>query len=121
MTKKVIYVIDNPRLPFNPRASKRKLFDNQIVKFPKSAYESNKTLNIYNEAVMNATKSFDNVKVLDLTKLYCDDKYCYSTDNRSENGYSIYREGDPGHLNARGSLMIAPFIKEAVDSLNVTK
>ena len=115
--KKVVYVIDNPYLPFTPWAHQRKLLSYGETKFSRKDYESSKNKVIYDKAVAYAAKDYDNVTIIDNTDLFCDETYCYSHENKKEHGFLVYLNGDPHHLNARGSLMVAKKLKNDIDKL----
>lgn len=101
--KNVVYVLDNPTLPFFPNSSgyKRKYFYKQLNKFEKDVYYKNKNVVEYNRAVHDAAKGFDNVLIIDNSDLFCDTKFCYSNDRKLQSENDIYF--DTHHLNDVGS------------------
>ena len=115
--KKIIYLIDCPQTPYFPRSNiRRKLFDKNLTKFDKNFYWGLQTIKEYNRAVKKAAEKFSNVKVVDLSYLFCDDNFCYSTRNRSSFGENIYQE-DGNHLNYKGSKYVAEELIKEIENV----
>ena len=107
--KKVIVLIDNPMLPYNPILVKRHLigdYISSVYKFKREFMDNDEPRIVYNSAMMEASKDFDNVHFIDLRNLFCDDKYCYSNLGKQANGAPLFRT-DANHLNVNGALYVA--------------
>ncbi len=104
--KKVVFIIGVPMLNFDPALCVNfrptRIF-NTNLKEPcvMSREVFNSFSGKYIELVMRVTKDFPNVKVLNTTSEFCDDKYCWAI----KNGTLLYR--DPVHLSEDGSRYIA--------------
>jgi len=110
--KKVIYVIDNPELGFNPRSCFRPLtfsqWDNPLCLIKKSQYETR--VKSYLDIINTVRNEFPDIQILDPSKFLCDSTYCYS----QIKGVSIYE--DENHLNVLGSLYIGEQLAKERDN-----
>ena len=107
--KKVIVLIDHPMLPYNPILVKRHLigdYISSVYKFKREYMDNDEPRIVYNSAMIEASKEFDNVHFIDLRNLFCDDKYCYSNLGKQANGAPLFRT-DASHLNVNGALYVA--------------
>ena len=112
--KNVVYIIDNPELPFVPKINlERKLFDNNIYSFDKNNYWNRKEVIEYNKAVKDAAAHFDNVSIVDTEDIFCDVKLCYSKLNVDGSFETVYLDKD--HLNYKGARLVVPRIIEAIE------
>lgn len=112
--KKLLFVLTNPPLPFNPTSCKGRPFSITLknnCQFDRNIYDHNQRFSIFNKAIKDAASNYDNVTILDLSKYLCDDKYCYV----EKNGSNLYLDG--GHLNYQGSRYVAPFIFNKIKEL----
>lgn len=117
--KHVVYIIDNPSLPYYPYNSgmQRKFFYKRLNEFSKELYWNKNMVVEYNKAVYAAAKGNKNVTIIDNTKLFCDNKFCYSFDRSKGIEENIFL--DTHHLNPNGSVMVGKKIvvslKEILD------
>ena len=108
--KKVIVVLDDPQLPFNPsRCVVRPLLGGKNCQFPRKDWNDRPFKKLYESAVRDVETRFANVSVLDLSDTLCDKTTCYAVRNNAV----LYR--DDNHLNDAGSRFVAPVIIKAID------
>lgn len=109
---KVIYVIDNPYIPYNPITYNRKFMHPSSTKFEARLYWDTRHVKIYNQATRDVASKFDNVTIIETKDLFCDDKFCYSNNFKGKFDGNIYL--DRHHLNYKGSLYVADRIVKAI-------
>ena len=63
----------------------------------------------HKNAILDVAKDFPNVRVFDLSSIFCKGDYC----NISKVGTSLY--SDESHLNPFGSMFIAPYIANEIE------
>ena len=103
-SKKQIYLIKQiPELNFDPKEC---LFDRRLIKYPKinckiSRADVQAYLSEYEYFLNQVIIKFDNVTIIDPINLFCDEEYCYA----SQDGNSLYR--DRRHLSFFGSRWIS--------------
>ncbi len=108
--KKVIVVLDDPQLPFNPsRCVVRPLLPRTECQFPRKNWTDRPFKKLYESAVRDVAPQFTNVTVIDLADTLCDKTTCYAVRNHAV----LYR--DDNHLNEAGSRFVAPVIIKAID------
>lgn len=114
--KKVIVLLDNPPLPYDPTSCVERPFritkKNDQCSFPREQFDNDKALTDYRTLVKTVTKDFPNIETLDLSTQLCDEQRCYL----SKNGSLLYL--DRSHLNAVGSKYVAPYLINTIDSIN---
>lgn len=86
-------------------AAKIKLYnlDGENLKIKLSEYESQ---NIFSNKIQDAARDQYNVKIIDISKYFCDQKYCYFT----KNGKPLFF--DDNHMSWSSSAYLSPFFKE---------
>ena len=111
--KKVLFVLDNPILPFEPSACTPRNFASfgKRCDFERSVYDDNLAAKTYNSIIKRVAKDYSNVFVYDLSEIFCDDKLCYL----SKDGHVLYR--DNGHLNIFGSRFVAPYLEKELEAI----
>ena len=103
--KKVIFVIDNPNLKFDPkqclagRPLSRNLSIKQSCTILKSTYE--KENKKYRDLVLSVLKDYSDVKIFDTSKYLCDEINCYGM----KDGKILYRDQD--HLSFEGGKFLS--------------
>lgn len=104
-TKKVVFVLDNPELGFDPKScvdSRPVRITNKIktpCAIPKHDFdERNKE---YRELVLKVLKDYPSVKVFDAAAQLCDSQWCWAI----KDGKMLYRDDD--HLSLDGSRLMA--------------
>jgi peptidoglycan/LPS O-acetylase OafA/YrhL len=101
--KKVVFILDNPELGFDPELcsdlsiARKK---NPSCKVERSVVDARNLE--YRGLVMQAKTKHPGLQVIDTLKTICDDQYCYAR----RDGRYIYR--DNNHLTTFGSLLLAP-------------
>lgn len=113
--KKILFILTNPTLPFDPTSCKGRPFSITLqnnCQFDRSIYDNNQRFSIYNKAIKDVAVNYDNVTILDLSKYFCDDRYCYVENN----GSNLYLK-DGGHLNYQGSRFVSSFIYNKIKEL----
>jgi peptidoglycan/LPS O-acetylase OafA/YrhL len=114
--KKVIVLLDNPPLPYDPAACVERPFrltkKNDYCSFSREKFDNDQVLIEYSSLVKTVTKEFKNIRVLDLSTKLCDENRCYL----SKNGSLLYL--DRSHLNDNGSKYVAPYLIDTIDSMN---
>lgn len=106
--KKVLFVFDNPQLPFGPGACSSRNFSSLVTRcdFDRSVHDNNLIYSTYKNIIIGVAKDYNNVFVFDLSNVFCDDKLCYL----SKNGHVLY--ADREHLNIFGSRFVAPYLQK---------
>ena len=111
--KKVLVVLDNPRLPFEPRSCvARPFIKPRSGIYNRRVHDNDKPHTVYNEQISRISEDYPNVSVIDLSSKLCDSKNCYAV----KNGKLLYQ--DVGHLNNDGSLYVAPFIMQKIREIS---
>ena len=111
--KKVLFILDNPQLPFAPSSCISRPLDldfsgQRKCRFDKVLSEQKGHFAEYNRAVKHAVKMYKNVDYIDLHNALCNDDVCYLSDR----GVALYR--DDNHFNVYGSKFVAPYIMKKV-------
>lgn len=107
--RKVIIVLDNPWLPFDPKACLRPY---QLT-LKTCQYKYKESLNykfaeLHKIVINRISKKFDNVQVIDFNQLFCKNGQCEVKIN------NIVMYKDFNHLNRYGSELVAPVIYKRV-------
>ena len=117
--KKVIVVLDNPRLPFDISSCvdrPLKVFSqNNECKFEKKTFDNDAAANWYKKILLEVLKDYPSVVVIDLKNIFCDNNFCYG----KKDGKILYR--DTNHLSINGSLLVAKEIFSLISSNNILK
>lgn len=106
---KVLVLLDTPLLPFDPS-----LCNNRPYSFKKSKCSfvyKNETCIMHKNVISKVAKKYSNVKVFDLSTLFCKDSKCKI---KIKNKVMFM---DNNHLNINGSLYVAPFVAEQIKKL----
>lgn len=110
--KRVIVVLDNPELNFEPQSCVDwGFFKPNSCNYSKEVYEKDEKIAVYNKQIYKISKNYRNISLVDLSKILCDDKKCYA----SNNGKVLYM--DNNHLNNDGSLFVAPYIIKEIRNI----
>ncbi len=108
--KKVIVLLDDPQLPFNPsRCVVRPFLGGKECQFPRDNWNNRPFKKLYESAVRDVAPHFSNVTIIDLADTLCDKTTCYAVRNHAV----LYR--DDNHLSDAGSRLVAPVIVKAID------
>jgi peptidoglycan/LPS O-acetylase OafA/YrhL len=114
--KKVVIVIDNPMLNFNPKQCDIRPFritnKNLVYKCYIVASDYYQREKIYREIIVNKAKAYSNVKILDTSSLLCDTKNCFAI----KDGTLLY--DDHHHLSANGARLIGKELKRLIKDSN---
>ena len=114
--KKVIVVLDHPSLPYLPIAKTnntiRNLLNNRYS-FDKVYFSENVFRNEYNAAVIKAASSYHNVKIVDISSIFCDKQKCYSKLPWNNDGQDVYRDLD--HLNRIGAKAVVEMLMGEIE------
>jgi hypothetical protein len=111
--KTVIFVIDNPKIGFDPRAclEGRPLRLSAKVKSPcaisRDQYAA--TEGWYRDAVFSILRDYPDVRVFDAPAYLCDGGWCWA----SKDGRLLYRDID--HLSSAGSMLISRGLIDVID------
>lgn len=113
LNKRVIIVLDNPRVSFNPID---RCFNLRQVSLMDRSTKYCKVLRSNVENEQQAVRQFfekmamdwSNVKLVDSLEALCDSEYCYMV----ENDNLLYRDGH--HLSKRGAQKVWKLIEEAI-------
>jgi hypothetical protein len=113
--KKVIFVLDNPELSFDPLScSKRPM--TLTTKFNQNCAESIQEFYSnsaeYRSIVFDVLKDYPSVKLFDMAAYLCDDRACHA----KEDGQVLY--GDRDHLSYDGSVYVAKQLTKVIDGEN---
>jgi hypothetical protein len=116
--KKVIFILDNPELGFNPQSCidtrPLRLTNKVRVRVPcaVSRQDFDERNREYRELVFSVLKDFPAVHILDVAEAFCDDKWCWAM----KDGKMLYRDDD--HLSLQGSELVGqklvPLIKPSL-------
>jgi len=110
--KKVFVLFDNPTLPYDPKMCVDRPFritnKNNKCMFSRSEFDSLKAFSNYKSLVNSVLKDYPDIKTYDLSKAFCDDKYCYLL----KNGVLLYK--DKNHMSYMGSMLISPYIMNSI-------
>lgn len=97
------YILENPELGFHPKNCMTRPFDifpNECkVTFEKYFERQNE----YRTKTANMVNNYQNIKLLDPEKLYCNDRYCYAI----KDGKMLYADDD--HHSVDGSIVQAKY------------
>ena len=112
--KKVIFILDNPELGFNPEECLEirplhltKFYPKKPCAVPRSQYElRNKE---YRDLIFSILKRYPKITPLDMQEKFCDSLWCYAT----KNDMVLYMDGN--HLSNDGSNFLA---KELIKLIN---
>ena len=111
--KKVIVILDNPLLPFNPEKCVNRnipfIKTNNKCQFSRRLHDENKYINWYKKILLKVIKEYPDIKLFDMTDLLCDDHHCYV----SKNGKILYR--DRHHLSIDGSIYVSESLLKLVN------
>lgn len=108
--KRVIFILDIPRLNFHPSSCVKRPFkisgqmERTPCAVPFEAWQQNHEN--YQKVLFDILKDFPQITVWNPTGAFCDDKYCWAVrDNKM-----LYR--DENHLNEVGSLYLGNYLNE---------
>lgn len=116
--KKVIVLLDNPEIDFDPASCKRHFFKLSTSAdlncyFPRSELDNDVVESTYSKLVKEVVKEYPTVQVFDVGKQLCDDLQC----SLARNGKLLYE--DRSHLNIFGSEYVAkPLFEMISESLH---
>ena len=111
--KKVLVVLDNPSLNFEPQSCIARPFVKPARGvFRKDIHSKEKSVTSYNERIINISKEYPNISIIDLSEYLCDSKNCYAVKNKK----LLYK--DRNHFNYDGSLYVAPAIMEKIREIS---
>jgi len=104
--KKILYVLDNPGLNFDPKACVTRPFrinsKTTACKMKREVYDNYRVE--YFEIARRVLSEYPNIKVFDVASKLCDSEYCYAViDNKL-----LYQ--DVSHLNYEGSKYVSEFM-----------
>ncbi len=107
--KHVVVILDTPASPIHPRNCVQRpydLFTNyQMCRFSRrDTLDADAARNWYNGIVRRVAAEFEDISIVDLGNVFCDDSFCYLLQNNA----IIYRDND--HLSRFGSRLVAPHI-----------
>lgn len=111
--KKVLFVLDNPLLPFEPNSCMKRPISltNHNCSFNRDIYDKNEAYKAYNQAVKEIASTNSNVQYIDLSNLLCDDKNCHAIMNND----ILY--ADSGHTNLRGSEVFGEYVYKKIKEM----
>lgn len=111
--KRVLFVLDNPPLPFDPNSCMKRPFSltNRSCSFSKDIYDKNVAYSAYNQAVKEIAATNNMVDYVDLASLLCDSKKCHGIMDND----ILY--ADSGHTNLRGSEVFGEFVFKKVKEI----
>jgi len=100
------FLVANPNLDFFPDVcAKRPFFSEPFKRSCRMDYETyHKESDEYKRTVFYEAKKYQNIKILDATKLFCDDEYCYPI----KDGTVLYK--DHHHYSVAGSKVQAKYL-----------
>ena len=105
----VLILLDNPTTPFSPSLCKRPFsFRKNMCEF----YSNDNQHQIRRILIKKIAKEFTNVKVFDLSSLFCNNNHCTMKIGNN----LLFR--DDNHLNLAGSRFVAPFIADQISTFN---
>ena len=109
--KKVLVLLDHPLVPYDPSLCSNRPFSFRF-KESKCDYTFNRNIaNMHKKAIIETAKGYPNVRIFDLTSLFCKGDLC----KIKINGFNLY--DDFNHLNPQGSLFVAPYIAREIENL----
>lgn len=111
--KRIVVVLDNPFLPYDPKLCVARPFrisatDDRCT-FPREQFFKMPAYAEYAALVRTIAKDYPRVQIVDLADLFCDAKVC----RISIGGKLMY--SDRNHLSWDGSRYVAPFLKKAIN------
>jgi len=111
--KKVLFVLDNPPLPFEPNSCMKRPFSltNRNCSFKRDIYDNNEAYKTYNQAVKEIASTNSNVQYIDLSNLLCDNQNCHAIMNND----ILYADG--GHTNLRGSEVFGEYVYKKIKEM----
>jgi len=119
LNKKVIFALDIPSLPFDPKIC----LDNRPFRlteikqeacfYPRSEFESKDKQ--YRDDVLSVLKDFPQVKVFDPADALYDEQYCWGKKN-GKLLYSTY--GSNSHLSVDGSKFVEQYLAPLIMDVN---
>jgi hypothetical protein len=96
--KEVIYVVDVPRLKFDPKECESRGGFSSPKQCTYSRLEFDKSRSAYRKALQKLRVNHPRLQIFDTTELFCDQQNCRSKD---ANGALLYADLD--HLSVNGS------------------
>jgi peptidoglycan/LPS O-acetylase OafA/YrhL len=111
--KKIIFVLDNPELGFDPKTciESRPLRLSGKIKTPcavsRAAFDERNRA--YRELVFTVLKDFPTVQIFDAAAQLCDAEWCWAM----KDGKMLYRDDD--HLSVEGSRLMAKALVQRLD------
>lgn len=111
--KKVIFVLNNPELTFDPRRCLRRSFawTNQFKHSCAITLEEFLARNdTYRNLMSSILAEYPQVKVFDMAQYLCDAAYCHA----EKDGILLYRDGN--HLSEAGARLMAPHLYKNIFS-----
>ncbi|MGN0902834.1 MAG: acyltransferase family protein [Succinivibrio sp.] len=111
--KKVLFVLDNPPLPFSATSCMKRPFKSTAKKcsFSKDYYASLEAYSTYNQAVKEIAKEYSMVQIIDLADMLCNEKECTAEIN-NEILYS-----DDHHTNLKGSVVFSEYVYDKIKEI----
>lgn len=108
--KKVLFVLPNPALPFEPNECMNRPFQftRKGCSFDRKIHDNNFVFQIYNDAVKEIAARYPNVSYLDLADFICNKEKCFP----QRKGDILY--ADTGHTNLIGSEFEGKFVFEKI-------
>lgn len=112
--KKVLFVFDDPHLPFEPSvcAPRPVSLTTHKCTYDRKLYEQEPSHALYEKVIREEIVNYPNAAIVELAPLFCNDEECSAV----KDGKLLY--GDKDHLTKWGSLMVAPTIAEALMKLD---
>lgn len=108
---KVYIILENPELGFSPKNHCLPRPFNFFNKECKVNYDEYKQRMLdYKIKMINLSKNYKNIFVIDIEQAFCDKNYCYGI----KDGKMLYSDDD--HLSIEGSIHQAKYILEKVDN-----
>jgi hypothetical protein len=115
--KKVIFILEQPRLSFDPRLciAQRplKIFKTDFDSCSISKEEFENVNGEFRNFALGILQSYPNVKVLDAAALFCDKNNCYAKNNMGEVLYL-----DQSHLSQAGARIVAQEVLKLLNTFN---
>jgi peptidoglycan/LPS O-acetylase OafA/YrhL len=113
--KRILVVLDNPSLPFEPKQCMRRPIDlhqRLDCSFDRAVYD--KQAEPYKQMFKTDAASYPNVALLDASQFFCDDSRCHAT-----NQDGLLYTSDDNHLSLRGARIVDQEIVSLYPSLFV--
>ncbi len=116
--KKVLMVLDNAVVPFDPKQCMRRPLNlNQRVDCSFSRANHDKFSQTYRESFLANVVDKPNISLLDASALFCDNSKCYVS-----NAEGLTYNTDDNHLSSRGAkLVVSEIIKRFPDFFHLRK